>query len=331
MKAPKLKSGDTIMMIAPSSSMAKIEKERIAKGQKKLENLGFKIKIHPYCTKIHGHTAGTAKERAEMIMDAFLDKEVQGIMAVFGGFNSSDTIEYLDYELIKKNPKPFIGYSDITILNTVLYTQANLVNFQGPAFVSFMHPSKLDYETQIFKDVFIEGKTPYTIKASKEWVDCNDWYKPPFPEPDKLENKGWQTYQSGVAEGTLIGGNIGTLLALAGTKYFPDFKDKILFIEDDDVESPNSINRYLRQLRHLGVYEKINGLIIGRFPSSVGFKEGDSLNMILDEVLEGYKLPVVTEVDIGHTRPLITLPIGTNVKLDADKQELVYLEKPFIE
>ncbi|MCM2279055.1 MAG: hypothetical protein NDJ89_13350 [Oligoflexia bacterium] len=139
-------------------------------------------------------------------------------------------------------------------------------------------------------------------------------------------NEGWRVYRKGKAKGPIIGGNVGTLLLLAGTPYWPKMKGRILFVEDDEAESSRTIDRMFTQLRHMGVFDQIAGLVVGRFVSSVGFKADDSLEMILDDALRGYRFPVITGVDFGHSDPLITFPLGVMCQVDTKKPEIAFLE-----
>jgi muramoyltetrapeptide carboxypeptidase len=127
-----------------------------------------------------------------------------------------------------------------------------------------------------------------------------------------------------------VGGNIGTLLLLAGTAYWPSMKNKILFIEDDEAENTKTLDRFFTQLRHMGVFDQIKGLVVGRFPRCVGLTEDDSLEMILKDALRGYKIPVITEFDMGHTDPIMTIPLGAKVQLDANKRIITLLESVVI-
>jgi muramoyltetrapeptide carboxypeptidase len=139
-------------------------------------------------------------------------------------------------------------------------------------------------------------------------------------------NPGMLAYRKGRVEGRIVGGNLGTLLLLAATPYWPSIKGKILFIEDDEAENTQTIDRYFTQLRQMGIYNQINGMVIGRFPRCVGFNESDSLIMILDNALKGYVFPVLTDFDMGHTDPLMTIPLGAKVVIDANKKTITLLE-----
>ncbi|MNL03400.1 putative murein peptide carboxypeptidase [compost metagenome] len=137
---------------------------------------------------------------------------------------------------------------------------------------------------------------------------------------------GLQVFRPGQASGFALGGNIGTMLLLAGTPYWPDLKGKILFIEEDEGENPQTMNRMFTQLRQMGVYEQITGMVIGRFAERVGFEESDSLEMILEDALKGYHFPVFTGADFGHTDPLMTIPQGISCSLDTAKLEIRFNE-----
>jgi muramoyltetrapeptide carboxypeptidase len=325
-KPRRLHAGDTIRLVAPASSMDNLNEGVVNRGIENLTKLGFKVDANPNIRRKHGHVSGTPKQRAEDLMKAFTDKEVDAIMCVWGGWNSNDIIDLLDYGAIRRNPKVFIGYSDITILNVALLEKAGLVNFQGPAFVTFTHDHLMEWEVADFKEATMTTASR-SLEASPTYIDEPLYYMHPEKKPQEVPNPGWKTYREGKAEGTLIGGHLGTFLTLAGTDYWPKLDGRILFIESDEEDGPTGrIAREVRQLEQTGVFGEISGLMIGRIPSVAGLKDGDSLEMILDECLEGYDFPVVTGVDVGHTSPIATIPVGVKAALDASAKKLVYLE-----
>jgi muramoyltetrapeptide carboxypeptidase len=326
-KPRRLRTGDTLRIIAPASSMDTLDKNVIERGVENLRKLGFKVEVSHLVGQRRGHTSGTPTERAEALMDAFMDKNVDGVVACWGGWNSNDIIDLLDYATIRRNPKVFIGYSDITILNTVLLEKSGLVNFQGPALVTWTHANLMDWEVQDFRRATMTTAAPRTLEASPTYIDDPTYYLHPDTPPKETPNPGWKIYREGEAAGPLIGGHLGTLLTLAGTDYWPRLEGKILFVEEDEEGGPTGrIAREMRQLEQTGAFGEITGLIVGRIPSVAGLKEGDSLEMILDECLEGYDFPVVTGADLGHTNPIATIPVGVSAILDAGKRQLVYLE-----
>ncbi|MBT3284702.1 LD-carboxypeptidase [Candidatus Bathyarchaeota archaeon] len=326
-KPNRLRKGDTIRIVAPASSMASLAKPAAETGVKNLEKLGFNVEIDPNVYRTYKGTAGKPVERAESLMDAFLDNSVDGIMCCWGGFNSNDIIDYLDYRAIRENPKVFVGYSDITILNTVLYKEAGLVNFQGPAFITFTHKFLMSWEVDLFKQVTMTESEEIEIRASPTFIDDPFYWKHPEEPIKERQNPGWGIVNEGEAEGRLIGGHLGTLLCLAGTKYWPDLKGNILFIEcdEEDVGAVN-ITRQLRHLKHLGVFDEISGLVVGRIPEILGLKGDQSIESIVGDVVDGLGIPVITQFDFGHTNPIATIPIGVRGKLSAEKKSLTLIE-----
>ena len=325
-KPNRLKTGDTIRIVAPASNMASLAKPVLERGVKNLENIGFNVEVHPHVFRSYKGTGGKPRERAESLMDAFTDDSVDGIMCCWGGFNSNDIIDYLDYETIRANPKVFIGYSDITILNTVFYKRSGLVNFQGPALITFTHDFLMPWEVNEFKAVTMEGIPGYEIKAAPSYVDDPLYWQHPETPVEVNDNSGWTIASEGTAQGRLIGGHLGTLLCLAGTKYWPDLKDHILFLETDeeDVGSTNVV-RQLRHLHQLGAFDDISGLLVGRLPSMLGLKGELSIESLLEDVVDR-DIPVVTQMDIGHTTPISTIPVGVNAEISTEKNTLTLLE-----
>lgn len=328
LKTTKLKKGDLLGIVACSTPITACAQDARERAYMRLKNLGFKLKEAPNCKKTIGHSAGSIEERVEALHSMFADPEIKGILSFWGGFQSHQLLEYLDYELIKKNPKPFIGFSDTTALQIGIYSQVGLVSFSGPAVITFAMPELPKFTLEHFEKTILSPTFPMKIGYSESFSD-NPWYLEPEKKMIFKPNPGVKVFRSGQASGMAIGGNIGTMLLLAGTKYWPDLKGKILFAEDDEAENPKTIDRFFTQLRQIGVFEQISGLIVGRFPSVVGFTESDSFEMILNDALQGYHFPVMTGVDFGHTQPLITIPIGIQTSMNTENLEIKFLESPF--
>jgi len=326
-KPERLKEGDIIGVVAPSNSASLIDPRIWEIGIRRIESKGFNLRFGRNIREVHGHTAGTVHQRLEDLMGMFEDPDVGAVMTVFGGFNSHQLLHYIDYETITDNPKVFIGFSDITALNCALLSRSGLVNFSGPAFITFCQPDLPDYTERYFDEIVMKGGRS-TITPSEKWAEDAWWREPVnLGEREWRPNPGWGVFRGGTASGPAVGGNVSTIMLLAGTEYWPDMEGCILFLDEDGTETPHTIDRYLTQLRHLGVYDRISGLVIGRFPSEVGFKEGDSLEMILEEAMRGYDFPVVTGVDFSHTDPIITIPMGVRVYLDADDHRIELMER----
>ncbi len=325
-KPKRLKKGDRIRIVTPASSMTSLSESSVKTGKDNLEKLGFVVDIHPDVYRTYKGTAGKPRDRAESLMDAFTDDSVDGVMCCWGGFNSNDIIDYLDYSVFRENPKVFTGFSDITILNTVLYQKAGLVNFHGLAFITFTHDFLMDWEVEVFKHVIMKGTTPYSVKASPTFIDDPLFWQHPEKTVEEQENQGWTIVKEGETTGRLFAGHLGTLLCLAGTRYWPSLEDHILLLECDEEDvGPNNVSRQLRHLKQLGVFDEISGLVFGRNPSMLGLKDDQSIESLLVDVVDR-DMPVVTQFDFGHTNPFATIPVGVQAELSTEKKALTFLE-----
>ncbi|MFH1180642.1 MAG: S66 peptidase family protein [Candidatus Bathyarchaeota archaeon] len=324
-KPKRLQKGDNILIVTPSSNITTSD-EIVQRGVKNLEGIGFNVEIHPSCWDDCKGTAGTPVKRAKVLMDAFKDDSVDGIMCYWGGWNSNDILDHLEWDVIRANPKVFIGYSDITVLNTVFYEKAGLVNFQGPALITFTHDFLMPWEVQVFKDVLMNPTKTYTLKASPSYVDDAYFYMHPETPVEEKPNPGWRIIKEGTSQGRLIGGHIGTLLALAGTEYWPDLEGKLLFLEEDEEGNTKNLRRLMRQLEQIGVLDEINGLLIGRIPEASGIKGDLWFGSLVEDTLEGLNYPVVAEMDFGHTNPIATIPVGIKAEISTQKKTLTFQE-----
>lgn len=325
LKPFRLRKGDTLGVIATSTPVSRAGDETIERSYAFLRSKGFNVVEAPNCRKVYGHAAGTVQERVDALHAFFKDSSIKGIIAFWGGFQTHQLLEYLDYELIKKNPKPIIGYSDMTALQLGIFAKTGLVTFSGPCGITFGKPRIFEYSWKHFEKTLMTPEIPFMLEQSTEYSD-NEWWLRADKRVLVKKTSGWKTYQGGSAEGTLIGGNLGTMLLLHGTEYWPDLKNAILFVEEDEEEKPQTIDRLFTKLRQIGVFDQIKGLVVGRFHSKVGFTSKDSFELILKDALKGYDFPVLYDVDFGHTDPLVTLPIGIKCYMDADKKEIIYLE-----
>lgn len=330
LKPKSLKTGDTIGLISPSAPLAGLVPHRTKKGIQGIEQLGFKVKVGKNALKVTGHTAGTPKERAEDINAFFADKKVRAIFSFIGGNHSNQILKYLDFNLIKKNPKIFLGYSDATVLHFALYTKVNLVTFYGPAVLTQFaeNPKIIPYTEIYFKKALMTNKPVGKIQPSSQWTDeILDWFKKEdLKRPRKMKkNKGWKWLRQGKAEGRILGGCITSMLHLRGTGYWPDFSNSILFWEapesGDDFakgEKVENIDSYLTDLELSGIFKNIKGMIVGRF---FGYSEQEKKEAIkvIQERTSSYEFPIILNVDIGHSDPMITIPLGVQVRIDSSK------------
>ncbi|QHZ47235.1 S66 family peptidase [Bacillus sp. NSP9.1] len=305
----KLKEGDHIRVIAPSRSMALLKTEQIERAKRVLEHLGFHISISAHAEEIDEFSSASIASRVDDLHEAFSDPDVKGILTVLGGYNSNQLLSHLDYDLIKANPKVFCGFSDITALALSVYQKTGLVTYSGPHFSSFSMQQGLDYT----KDYFLKccrDHDPFDIEASLLWWDAIGKEAQPQPNPGPV------VLNEGKAEGTIIGGNLSTLGLLQGTEYFPDLKGAVLFIEDDWESSAAFFDRDLQSLLHLPCFSSVKAVVIGRFQRASGVPI-ERLKQIIRTKKELSSIPVIANMDFGHTIPFFTFPIGGRCRLEA--------------
>ena len=335
-----LKKGDTIGLVSPSSPLAGLVSHRVEKGIKALEEMGFKVKVGENALKITGHTAGSAQDRADDLNSMFKDPEISAIICMIGGFHANQIINYLDYKMMSKNPKIFMGFSDITVVHWAINTKSSLVTFYGPALMTqFGNSFEIDdYTVEYFKKAVMSSSPMGRIEPSKEWSDeFLNWFSKKDLERPKTKkiNKGFIWLKSGKCEGELIGGCITSLLHLRGTEYWPDFNNKILFwelAESSNMEKGEPISRidaHLTDLKLSGVFDKISGMIIGR-PYGYSEEEFEKLKEIILSNVGDYKFPVLYNIDIGHTDPIMTIPLGVKARLDSENNEFNIIESGVI-
>ncbi len=315
----KLKEGDEIRIIAPARSIKLpfITKEIINNGIKNLEQMGFKVSFGKHIEENDSFGSTSIMNRIEDIHDAFADKNVKAIMTVIGGYNSNQLLDYIDYDLIKNNPKILVGYSDITALQNAIFRKTGVVTYSGPHFFSFGYSHDLNYTKNYFLKCLFESK-PFSIKPSKvstEWCSKEE-------KVLSLENEGNWIIRKGNARGRILGANLCTFNLLHGTKFMPSLKNSILFIEDDDGSNKLLFDRDLQSLLHQPHAKEIRGIVIGRMQSESAITK-EVLETIISTKDIG-NIPILANVDFGHTYPMITFPIGgiASLKIEDEKSEL---------
>ncbi len=336
-KPSTLKKGDTIGLISPSSPMAAKVTHRVEKGIATLEEMGFKVRVAPDALKATAHTAGTPEERASDLHELFRDPSVKAIISFIGGFHSNQVLKYLDFELIKNNPKIFMGYSDITVLHWAMHTKADLVTFYGPALITQFgeNPTILPYTKEYFEKAVMSGEPIGKIEPSKEWTDeVLNWFeKKDLERPRRLkENPGFEWLKEGKAEGKIFGGCITSLLHLRGTEYWPNFEDTLFFWELPESsasfikgEPVARIDTHLTDLELSGVFKKIKGMIIGR-PLGYSNEESDELKKIILARTKDYNFPILYGIDTGHSDPIMTIPLGVKTIIDSAQNKFEIIE-----
>ena len=315
----KLEKGDTIGIISPSSGGAAMFPRRLERGVAELRRLGFNILIGKHARKRDKYMAGSIEERLEDLHDMFLNPEIKAIITTIGGTCSHQLLDGINFQLIKRNPKIFMGYSDITALHLVIYQKTGLVTFLGPTVLPQFgeYGGILDYTSYYFEEILLKGNV-VEFRSSREWIaEKLNWDQEDNRKRKTIGNVGMKVLKAGEASGKIIAGNLGVLLLLAGTPYFPDLKGAILCVEDDEGETPASIDRYFTHMRHIGVFDEIKALVIGRFHPNVGLgNENEILKEIVLRATRGYSFPIIYDADFGHTDPMFILANGIHAMLE---------------
>ncbi|MCE5171120.1 LD-carboxypeptidase [Paenibacillus profundus] len=328
MSIPKLKRGDEIRVIAPSRSLSLISVPQRELAKSRLEQMGFTVTYSTHVEETDDFCSSSIVSRVEDVHEAFRDPNVKAILTVIGGYNSNQLLRYLDYELIGRNPKLFCGYSDITALSNAMYAKAGLVTYSGAHFSTFGMEHGIEYTAEHFRKMVTTNEI-MTVTPSAQWSD-DAWYLDQ-ERREFIPNEGWSIIHAGTCEGTIIGGNLCTLNLLQGTEYMPDLRGAVLFLEDDELTSPETFDRDLQSLLHQPGADEVRGLVIGRFQKSSRMTLA-LLTKIIATKQELQGMPVIADVDFGHTTPIFTFPIGGYAKLDANREappQLQFREEPF--
>lgn len=319
----KLTTGNHVRIIAPSRSMAIISQETRLIANERFSQLGLEVSFGSHVEEKDDFVSSSIESRVADLHQAFSDPKVDAILTVIGGFNSNQLLDYIDWKLIQNNPKVFCGYSDITVLNTAIFSQTGLVTYYGPHYSSFGQKLYFDYTLDYFKKCLMET-SPFSIQASKQWSDDLWFMDQENRHPET--NDGFWILNHGEATGKLLGGNIGTLNLLNGTKYYVDPSQSILFLEDDSETLPHHFDRDLQSVIHQPKFSKVRGIVIGRFQKDSKISQ-DALLKIISSKKELSQIPVIANVDFGHTDPKVTLPIGGLVRISTKSTQIITLLK----
>lgn len=288
----RLKKGDKIGVIAPSSPITESSLEDINNSITLMEASGFEIVFGKNAFKNTLGYGATAKEKAEDINSMFKNPEIKAIFCAKGGANSNSTFEYIDYEIIKQNPKILCGFSDSTSITNMITQKTGLVTFNGPTFKS-LTSWETEYAYKQVINKFVLGETELAEEGDK-----------------------FYTIKEGVSEGKLIGGNLSLIANLSSGKYSIDFSDKILFIEELAEESDvEMVSNYLYKMKQNEVFDKIKGIWVGNYEGEV------PLEKILLDTLEGeYNFPIIKSNNFGHIDKKQIIPIGTKARIDTNEE-----------
>lgn len=307
---PKLKAGDQLRIIAPASSLAIIPTRIIKRAVARLEQLGLKVSFSKNSREENQFNSSGVQSRVEDLHSAFLDQEIKAIIAAEGGYNSNQLLRYLDWKIIKKNPKIFCGYSDMTVLANTILKKSGLITYSGPDLSTMGTSLRYDYAASYFRQCLFDLRA-YEIKSSKSWFDI--WLGKSWPNPKtsyrRQRNSGWWVINKGKARGTIIGGNLDSFNILNGTEFMPNAKQIILFLEDNWESTSKIFDRDLQTTIIQPFFKNVEGIVLGRFQKASQITK-NLLIKIIKSKKELNSIPILANVDFGHTDPIITFPIG---------------------
>jgi muramoyltetrapeptide carboxypeptidase len=305
-KPEKLNKGDLIGIISPASSPEDLA--LIEKGINYIESLGYRTLPGRNIGKTRGYLAGTDNERVDDIHQMFANKKVKAVFCLRGGYGAFRLLDKIDYKLIRKNPKIFVGFSEITSLQMAFLKKANLITFAGPMVIPNFSKDVISYTEEYF------WSTITSVKKTEKII---------LPEQHKFLN-----VKRKKASGIIVGGNLAVFTSMIGTSYLPDLKDKIILLEEVS-EPPYKIDRMLNQLRLNKIFKRAKGIILGSFTDCNEPNEKKK-TLTTEEVLEDYfskaEVPVIYNFPHGHIKDFVTVPFGINLKLNSSKGFVEFTE-----
>jgi muramoyltetrapeptide carboxypeptidase len=307
-----LRPGDTVGLITPSTYVS--DPDSLAAAERTILYFGLKPKFGRNVRKRDGYLGGSPPERLDDLHAMFADPTVSAVFAIRGGYGSSQLLDRIDYGLLRRNPKIFLGYSDITAMHLGIQKRAGLVTFHGPVALSGFS----EYTQQHFRRALFETNPIGSVT------------NPPESNPLRPAHT-LRTIRPGKARGPLAGGNLTLISTTMGTPFEIDTRGRILLLEDVG-EEPYSIDRMLTQLRLAGKLDAAAAVVFGECRDcrprdyKPGFDSTLSLGEVLDEILGKLSIPVLSGLTFGHTGDQLTLPLGVMASLDADKGQLTIEE-----
>lgn len=303
-KPKPLRRGDVIGIAAPASPPA--TEEALAKGIRYLEQLGYRIELGPHVYHRRGYLAGTDDQRTSDLHLLFANPKVKAIFTARGGYGALRVLPHLDFNLIRRNPKILLGYSDITALQLALFTKIGLVTFSGPM-------------------VSVEMAEGMRGEAEERLWECLTSSRP--PRQIQIKPREQTVYCEGRATGRLLGGNLTMIAAMVGSRMLPGDEDHLLLLEEID-EKPYRIDRILLQMKQTKFLNTAKGVVLGKFIGCdpARGKPSLSLEQIFHDIFKPSDIPVMGHLQYGHVRNPITIPLGINARMVTSEGTIDFLE-----
>tara|TARA_Y100000590_G_scaffold470719_1_gene668405 strand:+ start:14144 stop:15130 length:987 start_codon:yes stop_codon:yes gene_type:complete len=314
-----LKSTPHIRVIAPSRSLKIISYDNLELASRKLKELGFEVSFSENAFECDEFSSSSIQSRIDDIHEAIADPSVDCILTAIGGYSSNQLLDSLDYDLIKANPKPICGFSDITTLTNAIYAQTGLVGYSGPHFSTFAMKKGLEYTVENFLNAMTLDK--YEVKPAATWSD-DPWFEDQEKREFFYTENPWVINEAKeTVAGTCLGGNLSALRSLQGTKFFPDLHESVVMVEVTDLNDARTFQRNLVSLTQQAGFDSVKAILIGRFQKgSLVTKE--ELTTVISNIGALRSIPVIANLDFGHTTPIFTFPVGGEVTLAQEEENI---------
>ena len=282
-----LNYGDKVGIVACSNGLDKSSKIKMTELENTLNSIGLKTVFSDRIYRKLSNFNGTGEERAEILMEFFKESNIKAIFDVSGGDLANGVLEYLDYEIIRHNPKPFFGYSDLSVILNSIYSKTHIKTYLYQ--IRNLIEDHKDKQIKDFKSTFM-GNGNELLTFDYEWIQGNSM------------------------EGIVVGGNLRCLLKLSGTEYMPDFQDKIIFLESLGGDVPK-MTTYLTQYKQMGAFKKAKGVILGSYTEMEREKYSPSIEEIIKEVVNDTNMPIIKTNEIGHGKDSKCIIIGGRIEI----------------
>jgi muramoyltetrapeptide carboxypeptidase len=304
-----LKPGDNICVVAVSGSVAELHQNLINKAVDVLRSLELAVSFSAHSMEKRKTGAADLENRLADLHDAFANPEVAAILIGVGGTNAIEMLPYMDFDLIRAHPKPICGFSDATVILNAIYSRTGIITYYGPMLFSFVVNIDPDYTLDYLRNALFL-RSAYTLTPAIKWGNYTDLHS-------DMVNKGYQVIRKGDADGLLVGGHLPSLNLLQGTVYLPELEDAILFIEICERYGKSTIDKlgqYLGALMLQKGADKVRGLLVGRLVNDDTVTTDDLKNALLSRA-DLKDIPIIINVDFGHTTPMVTLPVGGRINI----------------
>lgn len=330
-KPRALQPGEIVGIVSPSWFGGPSFERRLNRGIRQIEALGFRTRIGTHALQNAGWVSASAEERASDLHDMFRDPKVRAIIATIGGDHARQVLPLIDWDLIRANPRVFMGFSDITVLNVAIWTETGIVTFNGPSVMTDWaeYPAMPAYARNAALAAITRPEPAGVLRSAAAWTEeLLDWETGEDETRARVmtPSHGWTWLREGSAEGRLIGGCLESLQHLRGTRWWPDFTHAILFLETaEERPSPATVDGIFSDYENMGVLGRIRGMVVAR---PYGYTDDDRLELheVIRERTARWAIPVLADVDAGHTSPILTLPIGCRARLDSAGDVLEIME-----